>query len=211
MGSSHLNSERTTAWLPHSLGFKGAVFLFLAVLVCGVPDGPLSHPGSSHLNSERTLQRSGAQRLPQVRVVNLGLGASVSGVPSQLPSAYIGNQACARCHSQIYESYLRTSMANASGPATQNLIAGEFTHKPSGVQYKIVEDHGKVLLTFNRPGDSFVHGQREFLYYIGQGRRGRTYLFSADGFLFESPVNWYADRHLWDMAPAYGSSPTMPL
>jgi len=126
-------------------------------------------------------------------------------------SGYVGNQACAKCHAQIYESYMRTAMANASGPATENLIAGEFTHKLSGVHYKIATENGKVVLTFDRPGDPFVHGEREFLYYIGQGRRGRTYLFSTDGFLFESPVNWYADRHLWDMAPAYGSSPTMPL
>jgi len=126
-------------------------------------------------------------------------------------SGYVGNQACAKCHAQIYESYIRTAMANASGPATENLIAGEFTHKLSGVHYKIASEKGKVVFTFDRPGDPFVHGEREFLYYIGQGRRGRTYLFSTDGFLFESPVNWYADRHLWDMAPAYGSSPTMPL
>ena len=102
-------------------------------------------------------------------------------------------------------------MANASGPASQNLIVGEFTHTASGVHYKISDDNGKVLLTFDRHGDTLVHGQREFLYYIGQGRRGRTYLFSTDGFLFESPVNWYADRRLWDMAPAYGSSPSIPL
>jgi len=102
-------------------------------------------------------------------------------------------------------------MANASGPAIQNLIAGEFTHQRSGIHYKIANDHGKVFLTFERPGDPYVHDTREFLYYIGEGRRGRTYLFSTDSFLFESPVNYYTDRHLWDMAPAYGSSLTMPL
>jgi len=122
-----------------------------------------------------------------------------------------GNAACVKCHAQIYESYLHTPMANASGPATQNLIAGEFTHEPSGIHYKIANDHGKVFLTFDRPGDPYVHDTREFLYYIGEGRRGRTYLFSTDSFLFESPANYYADRHLWDMAPAFGSSPTMPL
>ena len=128
-----------------------------------------------------------------------------------IPVGYIGNQACAKCHSRIYESYMRTPMANSSGPADTNLIAGEFTHEPSRVHYKIANVNGEVLLTFDRPGDPFVHGQREFLYCIGQGRRGRTYLFSTDGFVFESPVNWYAGRRLWDMAPAYGSSPTMPL
>jgi hypothetical protein len=131
---------------------------------------------------------------------------------SKLDSAsHIGNEACAKCHARIYESYMRTAMAHSSGPADENLIAGEFTHKPSGVHYAVYRDVGKIRLSFERPGDPLVHGKREFLYYIGQGRRGRTYLFSVDGFVFESPVNWYADRQMWDMAPAYGDAKEIPL
>ena len=40
---------------------------------------------------------------------------------------------------------------------------------------------------------------------------GRTYLFETDGFLFESPVNWYTNKQMWDMAPAYQSAREMPL
>jgi tetratricopeptide (TPR) repeat protein len=126
-------------------------------------------------------------------------------------SGYVGNAACAKCHGSIYESYARTAMANASGPATENLIVGELHHQSSGVNYRIYSDDGKVWLAFERPGDPSVSGKRQLLYYIGQGRRGRTYLFSVDGFVFESPVNWYADRHMWDMAPAYGGTREMPL
>jgi tetratricopeptide (TPR) repeat protein len=126
-------------------------------------------------------------------------------------SGYVGNAACAKCHASIYESYARTAMANASGPATENLIVGELRHQPSGVNYRIYSENGKVWLAFERPGDPSVSGKRQLLYYIGQGRRGRTYLFSVDGFVFESPVNWYADRHMWDMAPAYGGTREMPL
>ena len=129
----------------------------------------------------------------------------------QNPPGYIGNEACAGCHAAIYASYMRTPMAQSSGPAEENLIAGDFTHKPSGTHYSIYRDGGKVWLSFDRPGDSLLHGKREFLYYIGQGRRGRTYLFSVDGFVFESPVNWYAHRHMWDMAPAYGDAKEAPL
>ena len=68
-----------------------------------------------------------------------------------------------------------------------------------------------MWLSFERPGDPSVHGKRELLYYIGQGRRGRTYLFSVDGFLFEAPVNWYTDKHMWDMAPAYGNVQEAPM
>ena len=140
--------------------------------------------------------------------------------PGQSPAAgsvthyvngYVGNEACAKCHAAIFDSYQHTAMAHASGPASENLIAGDFLHKKSGVDYRIYSQDGKVWLSFDRPGDPSVRGKRELLYYIGQGRRGRTYLFSVDGFVFESPVNWYTDKHMWDMAPAYGNVREAPM
>jgi Tfp pilus assembly protein PilF len=126
-------------------------------------------------------------------------------------SGYIGNEACAGCHSSIYNSYEQTSMAHASGPAQERLIPADFVHQKSGVHYRIYAEDGKVWLSFERPNDPLVRGKRQLLYYIGSGRRGRSYLFAMDGFLFESPVNWYTDRHVWDMAPAYGDASQIPL
>ncbi|MGC2543422.1 MAG: tetratricopeptide repeat protein, partial [Candidatus Sulfotelmatobacter sp.] len=126
-------------------------------------------------------------------------------------SGYIGNEACARCHSAIYQSYRQTAMAQASGPAIDALTPAEFTHKESGVHYRIYSEKGSAWLSFDRPGDPAVQGKRELLYFIGSGRRGRSYLFDTDGLLFESPVNWYANKRLWDMAPAYQTAKEMPL
>jgi predicted CXXCH cytochrome family protein len=126
-------------------------------------------------------------------------------------SAFVGNHACARCHAQITDSYSRTSMALASGPAAQNLSSADFLHPASGVHYRIYEENGRAWLSFDRPGDALVKGKRELLYYIGSGRRGRTYLFSTNGFLFESPINWYTKKAVWDMAPAYRDVREMPL
>jgi hypothetical protein len=102
-------------------------------------------------------------------------------------------------------------MAQASGPAINNFFPADFVHQKSGVHYRIYSDQGKVWLSFERPNDPTVRGKRELLYYIGSGRRGRSYLFAADGFLFESPVNWYTDRQRWDMAPAFGNASEMPM
>ncbi len=137
--------------------------------------------------------------------------ARLRNPPTLAPNSYIGNEACAKCHSAIYDSYGQTAMAHASGPASENLIAGGLRSKQSGVDYRIYTQNAKVWLSFERPGDPLVRGKRELLYYIGQGRRGRTYLFSVDGFVFESPVNWYTDRHLWDMAPGYANATEAPM
>jgi hypothetical protein len=130
--------------------------------------------------------------------------------PARSENDYVGSQACAKCHSQIYDSYKNTAMAKASGPASDNLIPADFVHRKSGVHYRIFPENRRVWLTFERPGDPLVRGKRELLYYIGSGRRGRSYLFATDGFLFESPINWYANKG-WDMAPAYQEEGKIPL
>ena len=66
-------------------------------------------------------------------------------------------------------------------------------------------------MSFARAGDPLVQGKRELVYYIGQGRRGTTYLFSVDGYFFEAPINLYTSRHVWDMAPAYGTTHEAPM
>ncbi|HKC72291.1 MAG TPA: hypothetical protein VKB60_11740, partial [Terriglobales bacterium] len=121
-----------------------------------------------------------------------------------------GSEACAFCHADIYRSYSQTAMARASGPASDGLIAGEFQHAKTGIRYRIYGQDGRVWLSFDRDHPP-LHGKRELLYYIGSGRRGRTYLFSEDAFLFESPVNWYAQKRLWDMTPAYQNASQMPI
>lgn len=102
-------------------------------------------------------------------------------------------------------------MAHASGPIAGNVIPGEFTHKSSGVHYKIQEAGGHVWLEFDRDGPDAIHGKRELLYFIGSGHRGRTYLFEDDGFYFEAPVNWYGQKKIWDMTPAYQDARRIPL
>ena len=102
-------------------------------------------------------------------------------------------------------------MARASGPAIENVKAADFVHAKSGVHYHIYPEGNRVWLSFERPGDPAVSGKRELLYYIGSGRRGLSYLFARDGFLFESPVNWYSDEQRWDMAPAYQDVEEIPL
>jgi predicted CXXCH cytochrome family protein len=166
-----------------SKGGTGAGFLFLVVLfVSGSTAQNMEH-AQSPATLSKVIDRNG----------------------------YVGNRACARCHAAIYESYRRTAMAHASGLAMDALTPAEFTHKESGIHYRIYGENGRAWLRFDRPGDPEVQGKRDLLYYIGSGRRGRSYLFETDGFLFESPVNWYANKQVWDMAPAYQNAHEMPL
>jgi predicted CXXCH cytochrome family protein len=155
--------------------------------------------------------------LVSAAVARLNSGRPQSNDAARLPAvaapetSYVGNDACARCHEAISESYSHTSMAHASGLATDEPRTVDFVDPGSRVHYRIFSDAGQLWLSFERPGDNFVNGKRKLLYFVGSGRRGLTYLFAVDGFLFESPINWYGDKKLWDMAPAYQGTREIPL
>jgi predicted CXXCH cytochrome family protein len=124
------------------------------------------------------------------------------------------NAICASCHQAIYESYRVTPMANASGWARDAVIPADFQHEPSGVHYRIYEENGKVWLSYERPASgraAALNGKQQLIYFLGSGRRGRTYLFEQQNYWFEAPINWYAKKHIWDMTPNYQNAQEMPL
>jgi len=127
------------------------------------------------------------------------------------------DEVCASCHKEIYEKYERTAMARASGTAMEGLLQGDFFHAASGIRYKVFSREGRAWMSFDRDdapeasnGRSVLDGEKELLYFIGSGHRGRTYLYEEEGEWFEIPINFYGKKQLWDMAPNYGATKTMP-
>jgi Tetratricopeptide repeat/Cytochrome c554 and c-prime len=117
---------------------------------------------------------------------------------------------CASCHKDIYEKYERTPMAKGSGAATSGLLQGGFLHAGSGVRYNVDLRDGKAWMSYDRDHEPTLHGEKQLIYFIGSGLRGRTYLYQEEGQWFEAPINYYSKRELWDMAPNYGATKTMP-
>jgi len=143
---------------------------------------------------------------PAVLVVpfclSLALAMTSARTAGQRPaSADVGNDACVPCHKSIVESYAQTAMARTSGPALPGLVEGSYSHPISGVSYRIHRDGSRAMLSYDRPTPPELHGSQELSYYIGSNTRGRTFLFSVDGFLYQTPIDYYAGKHAWDMAP----------
>jgi predicted CXXCH cytochrome family protein len=108
-------------------------------------------------------------------------------------------------------------MARGSGTAVDGLLQGGFLHAASGIRYNVFVRDGKAWMSYDRdaepkvPNDSVaLHGEKQLIDFIGSGHRGRTYLYQEKGQWFEAPINYYGKRQLWDMAPNYGSTRTMP-
>ena len=139
--------------------------------------------------------------------------AAESRAVARQPALEYPDAVCAQCHAAIYASYKRTAMGSGSGAAMAGLLPGQFTHEASGVRYRVFARDGRAWMSFARlagSGAGALEGERELLYYVGSGRHGRTYLYQAAGEWFELPINWYARRQGWDMAPAYDDVTSMP-
>ena len=121
--------------------------------------------------------------------------------PSAVTSVRAADAACARCHENIYRSYLQTPMANASGLATRRLTPGAFDDKLSNIDYTLENKKGIATLVWHdlhQPPDS---GEMNLRYYLGSGHLGTTWLYSTNHYWFESPVAWYSTSHRYDMKP----------
>ena len=149
-----------------------------------------------------------------------------SQTQSQSAKSEPGSEACSGCHSEIYKSYSKTEMANSSGSAIDGVTPGEFSHKTSEVRYRVYkqDEQGRpslgpsgsetrtrtVWMSYERASEKF-RGQRELLYFVGSGKKARSYLFSAQGYQFQSPIDWYAQDGRWGMAPGYAEARETPL
>ena len=102
-------------------------------------------------------------------------------------------------------------MATASGDAGNGFVPGGFDDKEAGVRYRVFQRDGHEWMSFARGGKDGLNGERDLLYFIGSGKKGRTYLFSLDGFLFETPINWYSQERRWNMTPAYLRAVEIPM
>ena len=104
---------------------------------------------------------------------------------------------CAQCHAAIVMRFAASPMARTSGLVKAAAEPeGEFTHPQSGTRFTIVKSGDKLELDWK--------GHRRSLdFFVGSRRMGRSYGIIEEGYFYEAPVGYYANRRLWDMAPGY--------
>ena len=117
---------------------------------------------------------------------------------------------CANCHREIFEKYLNTPMANASGLALDKFQPGTLNHKPSGATYQLFVRDNQAMLSLQSAREPHASEERQLDYFLGSGHLGITYLYSLHGYLFESPVAYYSSSHAYDMKPGLESITEMP-
>jgi Tfp pilus assembly protein PilF len=100
---------------------------------------------------------------------------------------------------------------DAEGPPIDAAAGLPFEAK--GVHFSVERRGGRVFHKMGRrdaEGNVFGEIESEVRYAIGSGTRGIAFLIERDGFLFQSPIAWFAQRGRWDISPGYGEFDALP-
>jgi hypothetical protein len=128
---------------------------------------------------------------------------------------YVGDEACARCHAGIAATYRRHPMGRSLSPVGAAMAEpgdaadGRHLFKADGLEYSIERRDGRVFHCETRrdaSGRVVARNEAEVRYVLGSGSQGASFLIDRDGFLFQSPISWYARGRGWDLSPGYQDS-----
>jgi Flp pilus assembly protein TadD len=146
-------------------------------------------------------------------VDNPGLGLFSTPYRNVSPEVrYVGDQTCADCHPREARSYRQHPMGRSFAPmfeVADHERCDVGAHNPFekfGLDYRVERDGQRV---FHRETPHAAGGRPAFdlkveiHYAMGSGTRGRSYLIDRDGYLFQSPISWYAQSAAWDLSPGY--------
>jgi tetratricopeptide repeat protein/cytochrome c554/c'-like protein len=142
--------------------------------------------------------------------------AWLSQVSQPAADEYIGNAACAGCHSGLSNSFLKTPMALSSGPMDgsvfqENPGANRIRHDKTGFVYTIRKGAGATVMEFERETPEAIRGERKIDFYIGSGNHGRGYVYALDGYLYQLPIGYYSQAQKWEMSPGFETGGVMKL
>jgi len=111
------------------------------------------------------------------------------GAPPGL--SYVGSQVCAKCHSSIAQTQVRTPMGRAASRASDSSIlsAGTVLTYRDGPYLLRIEREGAQEVYSVNDGQSTVSAS--LLWAFGLGNAGQTYIFQRQGTYYESRVSFY--------------------
>lgn len=123
-------------------------------------------------------------------------------------------QLCQPCHSEIWDSYQQTGMAQSFfRPSPENAMedygaSKAFRHDASDRIYRMIRRDGRYFQRRHQVDASGAETnvlEREVHFVLGSGRHARSYLHLAPGGkLTQLPLGWYAeDGGRWGMSPGY--------
>ncbi len=123
---------------------------------------------------------------------------------------YVGKQQCRSCHEDIYNSFIKTGMGQSFGAATKQKSAANFSHKPlydAALDFYYLpfwKGDSMYISEFRLDGRDTIFKRTERVdYIIGSGQHTNSHLTNINGYIFQMPLTWYAQKGKWDLPPGF--------
>ena len=151
-------------------------------------------------------------RWPPARNVRLPVALETPYVNVQPGVAFVGDEACARCHREIAADYRRHPMGRSlTRIAAERAAGGIGPHKVTtfdadSAHYTIEQRGARMYHRESRSdqqGRILAQVEAEVSYALGSGSRGISYLVQRGDRLYQSPISWYSQKHQWNLSPGY--------
>ena len=117
---------------------------------------------------------------------------------------YVGSKACAGCHKQIHEHWLRSSMGRSMSPASEHLskVNGEITVRSEKLKrdFAVFSENGQ--LKQRESGEGF-RNEHPLAWAIGSGANGLSFVLQRGDHLFQAPLSFYSRVGQWGLSPGY--------
>jgi Flp pilus assembly protein TadD len=128
--------------------------------------------------------------------------------------AYTGDEACTSCHATQAETFRHHPMGRSLTPvATADALErydsqGRNPFQVQDSQYLVERRGARVFhreTHLDAQAKPVCEKEAEIRFVLGSGHKGRAYLIDHGGYLFQSPISWYSQKGVWDLAPGYES------
>lgn len=124
---------------------------------------------------------------------------------------YIGKEQCRACHASIYNTFIETGMGKSFNVASRAKSAADFSKKH--VVYDRFKDFYYMpywkqdsfyIMEFRLQGKDTIHKRIERVdYIIGSGQHTNSHFTNINGYVYQLPLTWYAQKGKWDLPPGF--------
>lgn len=123
---------------------------------------------------------------------------------------YVGMDQCRSCHEEIYQSFIQTGMGQSFDHATAEKSVANFEHALVYDEYSdfwyesYFRDSAMYIHEFRLNGKDTTYSRTEKVEYIvGSGQHTNSHMYSVNGYYFQMPLTFYAQKGEWDLPPGF--------
>ncbi len=136
---------------------------------------------------------------------------SVAGKAPAATDGYVGADACADCHEQIYNSFERTRMGRSMTLVTPALLKtltlpGSFYNQALDRHFEVFARNDKLYqseFAVGPDGKEIFRDTKQIEWIVGAGANGLGGLVTEGGALFQAPLSFYTRSNRWEPSPGY--------